>query len=284
MLSEVLRSRLSSLRRGHGHPVHAPADPAEPRGIGSPARFSSSLSECFPEGAMCQTPHGEVFACDVSLREIHSEADSLVRAHLATFERAAEQAEGTALPHHLELLRCASPERTALIDTETAGFHGRPLFLIGLVRYHRGDLTLTQYFARDYAQEAALLGQFADLLPQIDLLISFNGKAFDWPFIRDRMVYHRLRFQPSFAHLDLLHPSRRRWRAELPNCQLKTLERHLCGRWRSGDIPSHEIPQRYHSYVREQDARFIAPVFHHNRLDLITMIELLIALTGGVRA
>jgi hypothetical protein len=143
---------------------------------------------------------------------------------------------------------------------------------------------LTQYFARDYAQEAALLAQFADLLPRVNLLVSFNGKAFDWPFIRDRMVYHRLRFHASFEHLDLLHLSRQRWRGQLPNCQLKTLERYLCGRWRNGDIPSHEIPQRYHSYVREQDARLIAPVFHHNRLDLITMIELLVALTDGERA
>jgi uncharacterized protein YprB with RNaseH-like and TPR domain len=230
---------------------------------------------------MCQTPYGDVFACDVSLKEIYSEASDLVEAYVGVFTRAAEQLGADGLPQHVELLGRATPHTTALIDTETAGFHGRPLFLIGLVRYDGDDLILTQYFARDYTQEAALLGQFASLLPQVDLMISFNGKAFDWPFIRDRMVYHRLRTESSFAHLDLLHPSRRRWRAQLPNCQLKTLERHLCGRWRSGDVPSHEIPQRYHCYVREQDARVIAPVFHHNRLDLITMVELLVALSSG---
>ena len=280
MLSEALKLRLSSLRRG-------PVQPTRPRASAGPrsaapgtARLSSSLSECFPEGVVRQTAQGELFACDVPLREIHSDAGRLVEAYAAAFGGVPEGGRNEHLPHHVELLQRAAPKRAALIDTETAGFHGRPLFLIGMVRYQRNDLVLSQYFARDYTQEAALLQQFADLLPQVDLLISFNGKAFDWPFIRDRMVYHRLRFQPSFAHLDLLHPSRRRWRAQLPNCQLKTLERHLCGRWRSGDIPSHEIPQRYHSYVREQDARIIAPVFHHNRLDLITMVELLVALAG----
>jgi uncharacterized protein YprB with RNaseH-like and TPR domain len=281
MLSEVLKLRLSSLRRGHAEPTGGRTGLATACADASVARVSSDLAECFPEGVMCQTPYGDVFACDVSLKEIYSEASDLVEAYVGVFTRAAEQLGADGLPQHVELLGRATPHTTALIDTETAGFHGRPLFLIGLVRYDGDDLILTQYFARDYTQEAALLGQFASLLPQVDLMISFNGKAFDWPFIRDRMVYHRLRTESSFAHLDLLHPSRRRWRAQLPNCQLKTLERHLCGRWRSGDVPSHEIPQRYHCYVREQDARVIAPVFHHNRLDLITMVELLVALSSG---
>jgi len=33
--------------------------------------------------------------------------------------------------------------------------------------------------------------------------------------------------------------------------------------------------------VRGQDARLIAPIFHHNRLDLMAMMELLIALVEG---
>jgi hypothetical protein len=242
------------------------------------------LADCFPEGEVCQTSHGEVFACEAPLHEIHSDAAGLRDRYFSAFEAVARRRGDGSLPRNLALLGASDPQTTALIDTETAGFHGRPLFLIGMVGCKGGDLVLTQYFARDYAQEAALLAQFADLLPRVNLLVSFNGKAFDWPFIRDRMVYHRLRFHASFEHLDLLHLSRQRWRGQLPNCQLKTLERYLCGRWRNGDIPSHEIPQRYHSYVREQDARLIAPVFHHNRLDLITMIELLVALTDGERA
>ena len=281
MLSEVLKLRLSALHRGHGEPSEGRASRGIPRDVGSQPHCSSDLAQCFPEGVVQETPRGEVFACEVPLKEIHSNASDVVEGYLGVFARAVGQLAVDGLPQHVQLLGKATPLTTALIDTETAGFHGRPLFLIGLARYDGDDLVLTQYFARDYTQEAALLGQFADLLPRVDLLISFNGKAFDWPFIRDRMVYHRLRTESSFAHLDLLHPSRRRWRAQLPNCRLQTLERHLCGRWRRGDVPSHEIPERYHRYVREQDARFIAPVFHHNRLDLIAMVELLVALSSG---
>ena len=274
MASEVLKERLSSLRRGQ-------SPSAGVRRAGPPLR--SDLGECFPEGAVCETSQGQIFTCEIPLREIHSDASRLTGSYLAAFESAAAAPEGKSLPRHLDLLRLARPATTALIDTETAGFHGRPLFLVGMVRWDGKDLLLSQCVARDYSEEAGVLAQLAELLPRIELLISFNGKAFDWPFVRDRMIYHRLPCQPSFAHLDLLHPSRRRWRSELPNCKLQTLERYLSGRWRSGDLPSADIPQRYHDFVREQDARLIAPVFHHNRLDLITMIELLVALAGGDR-
>jgi len=272
MLSEALKERLSSLRRGQTQPSRARwARPA----------LTTQLADCFPEGAVRSTRYGEVFVCEPALREAYSDAARLTAAYLAAFEEGHRRPDKSGAGSYLELLRAASPAGTVLIDTETAGLHGRPLFLIGLVRWQGEELVLTQYFAQDYSREPAVLGQLAELLPGIELLVSFNGKAFDWPLVRDRMTYHRLRCRPAFAHLDLLHPSRRRWRAQLPNCKLRTLEQYLCGRWRSGDIPSHEIPQRYHDFVREQDARLIAPVFHHNRLDLITMVELLVALSEG---
>jgi len=272
MLTEDLKRRISALRRGEVAPGEARV---------TTRRLGSELRDHFPEGEVCTTPRGEVFACHVPLSGLVAEAGRLAEAYHAVFRCARRLAEEGALAPHLAPLAEAEAAGTVLIDTETAGFHGRPLFLIGLLRCVEGELVLSQYFARDYAQEAALLSQFADLLPEIALLVSFNGKAFDWPFVRDRMVYHRLDCEAEFAHLDLLHSSRRRWRSRLPNCRLQTLERYLCGRWRSGDIPGAEIPQRYHDFVREQEARLISPIFHHNRLDLITMVEILVALVGG---
>ena len=275
MVSEELKRRLSSLRRGEAGPRgEVKAKTARLR------RPSADLLEHFPEGSVCETEHGQVFRWEGALGQLYFEAGQLTDRYLAAFHKAARLADKQALPAYLEPLVGAEAEGAALIDTETAGLHGRPLFMVGLAQYEQGGLVLRQYFARSYAEEAALLQEFASLLPRVKLLISFNGKAFDWPFVRDRMIYHRLACRASFAHLDLLHPSRRRWRAELPDCKLKTLEQYLCGRWRSGDIPGEEIPQQYHDFVRAQDARLIAPVFHHNRMDLITMIELVVALVG----
>lgn len=276
MVSEELKRRLSRLRRAEARPGRCSAE------LSRRARWRhADLQERFREGSVCRTARGEVFVRETGLREVYSDAEHVIERYVGAFQKAAELAEEGALPRHLEPLTEADVGAAALIDTETAGLHGRPLFMVGLGRYRDEDLVLTQYFARNYAEEAGLLDRLASLLPELKLLISFNGKAFDWPFIRDRMVYHRLSCGAAFAHLDLLHPSRRRWRARLPNCKLQTLERYLCGRWRAGDIPGDQIPQRYHDFVREQDARLIAPIFHHNRLDLITMTELLAALLGS---
>ncbi len=275
MVVEELRRRISALQRG-GAPPRPPDEGDE-----APPRSLSELTDHFPEGAVCRNDRGEVFCCEVALSDIYSGARSLLPRYLRVFDRARQIAGDEQRARFMGALAEAEPHSAAFIDTETAGLHGRPLFLVGLVRYRDGELVLTQYFARHYAEEAELLSRLAALMPELKLLVTFNGKAFDWPFVRDRMVYHRVECDPSFAHLDLLHPSRRRWRSELPNCKLQTLERYLSGHWRSGDIPSDQIPQRYHDFVREQDARVIAPIFHHNRLDLIAMMQLLIALVEG---
>ena len=57
-------------------------------------------------------------------------------------------------------------------------------------------------------------------------LVTFNGKSFDVPFVRERAVAHRLTPPPHLTHVDLLHASRRRWRDRVPNCKLTTLERN----------------------------------------------------------
>ncbi|HVP70926.1 MAG TPA: ribonuclease H-like domain-containing protein, partial [Gemmatimonadaceae bacterium] len=84
-------------------------------------------------------------------------------------------------------------------------------------------------------------------------------------------------------HLDLLHHSRRRWKSELSDCRLQTLERHVCRRLRSGDVPGEEVPGLYHDYVRRGDPYRLIPGFHHNLLDVITMGEILRALGAGLR-
>jgi hypothetical protein len=78
--------------------------------------------------------------------------------------------------------------------------------------------------------------------------------------------------------VDLLHAARRRWKTALPDCRLQTLELHVCGRRRFGDVPSEEVPGLYHDFVRRGDPYRLIPVFHHNLLDVVTMAEILSAL------
>jgi uncharacterized protein YprB with RNaseH-like and TPR domain len=172
------------------------------------------------------------------------------------------------------------PEGALFVDTETAGLGGNMIFMLGAMRLRENDLKVTQVFARDYGEERALLDEWVNLLMDASFVVSFNGKSFDLPMLRDRLGLHGIAAPDTPVHLDLLHHARRRWRNVLPDCRLQTLEWKICGRRRAGDIPGEEIPGVYHRYVRTGDASDILTVFHHNALDLVTLVDIAVALTA----
>ena len=174
-----------------------------------------------------------------------------------------------------------SPEQALFFDTETTGLGGNMVFMLGVMRIAGGDVRLSQVFARDYREERELLDVWVDMLADSGMLVSFNGKSFDMPVLRDRLGLHHVTKPPEPPHLDLLHHSRRRWREVLPDCRLQTIEWKICGRRRSGDIPGEEIPGVYHRFVRTGEAADILTVFHHNALDLITLADIALALAGS---
>jgi uncharacterized protein YprB with RNaseH-like and TPR domain len=223
------------------------------------------------------TAHGELLIWEKRLAEIWSQASTVAQGLWAGLHGPGSQVSASA---ELEPLVHTAPSRIAWVDIESAGFMGRPIFLVGVMRPRDGELVITQFLARDYSQERALLAEFAAFAARLQVLVTFNGKCFDLPFLRERMAYHRVKGGPEMECVDLLWAARRRWRGKLPDCRLQTLERHLCRRLRPGDIPSALIPQRYHDFVRSQDASLIAPVMRHNRLDLLTMAELSVLLLG----
>ncbi len=161
------------------------------------------------------------------------------------------------------------------MDIETTGLSSSPLFLIGIMVWTDDGFLVRQFFARNYAEEAAVIATFLDLCRESKLLVTFNGKTYDYPYIRNRSAANGLQFGLDLAHVDLLHESRRIWKHSLPDCKLQTLEAHICGRHRFGDIPGSEIPQAYHDYVRTNDARQMVSALEHNMLDLVTLADLM---------
>ena len=175
-------------------------------------------------------------------------------------------------------LSAAGLSRALFLDLETGGLASSPVFLAGTMHWNGEDFVLRQYFARHYGEEAALLRAIDEQARGFDFLVTFNGKSYDAPFLAGRAVVHGLRVALPARHLDLLHPSRRRWKERLADFRLTTLEFHVCRRRRSGDVPGEEVPGLYHDYVRNGDPYRLIPVFHHNMLDVITMAEILGAL------
>jgi uncharacterized protein YprB with RNaseH-like and TPR domain len=167
-------------------------------------------------------------------------------------------------------------ESVCFLDIETTGLSPTTyLFLIGLMYFTDGQFVMEQVFARNYAEEAAVLKYVRKRLSRFESLVTYNGASFDIPFIETRLA--ALRGQPlqPIASVDLLYTARKLYRGVLPNCRLGTVEHHIRGIDRTGDIPGAQIPGVYHEYVRTGDARAMKNVLYHNRMDLFTMAMLI---------
>lgn len=168
-----------------------------------------------------------------------------------------------------------APEDIIFLDLETTGLNTGNVFLVGAMLWLDGQLTVEQFFARDYAQERAIVSLFHQAALGRKLLVTFNGKTFDLPYLRVRAAACRIPFEPAWGHLDLLHVSRKSWGRRFGDCKLQTLERHVCRRFRHDDIPGSAIPDAYHEFVRTGNAVHMVTVLHHNLLDLLTLAELM---------
>jgi uncharacterized protein YprB with RNaseH-like and TPR domain len=170
-------------------------------------------------------------------------------------------------------------------DLETTGLSGGAgtyAFLVGCAWFDGdGSFVVRQFVLARPSDERPLLEAVADEFARAGALVSFNGRTFDAPLLESRCQYHRMPWAgAALPHLDVLHPARRFWRETGPGalaeagCSLAALERQVIGAHRRGDVPGLEIPSRYFTFLRSGDARPLAPVLEHNRLDLLSLAAL----------
>jgi uncharacterized protein YprB with RNaseH-like and TPR domain len=172
------------------------------------------------------------------------------------------------------------PRRLCFFDTETtglAGGAGTRAFMVGLARFERDGLAITQYTTATMAAEAAMLEALLADLADAPILVSYNGRSYDRPLLSTRLKLARLPDPlAALPHLDLLHPTRRRWRGVLPNCRLSTVERQWLGIVREHDLPGSEAPAAWLSYLRGGSAALLRRVGEHNAQDLASLAALLL--------
>src|SRR5438445_5756541 len=169
------------------------------------------------------------------------------------------------------------PEKWLFLDTESTGLAGGTgtyAFLIGLAWWDAGGLQAEQFFMRDFAEEHSVLQELSQRVAERPVLVTFNGKSFDWPLLENRFTMTRSIAVPKLAaHLDLLHPARALWKLRLGSVRLVELERHVLdaprlGWHRENDVSSALIPQFYFDYLRGGPAEPLAAVVRHNQMDL----------------
>ena len=169
------------------------------------------------------------------------------------------------------------PSKWLFLDTETTGLAGGTgtyAFLIGVAWWEAGGLQIEQFLMRDFTEEYSLLQELAERIKERSVLVTFNGKSFDWPLLENRFAMTRSIAAPKLAaHLDLLHPARALWKLRLGSVRLAELERCVLdarrlGWHRGDDIESAVIPQYYFDYLRGGPAQPIVGIVRHNQLDL----------------
>ena len=165
-----------------------------------------------------------------------------------------------------------NPDHWLFLDTETtglAGGSGTYAFLVGVGWWEGGGLEIEQFFMRECSEERALLLALRERILERPVLITFNGKSFDWPLLETRYRMSRKISVPTpRVHLDFLHPARTLWRLRLGSVRLSELESHVLGWDRGCDVLTDLIPRIYFDFIRGGPPERLIPVFHHNQMDL----------------
>jgi hypothetical protein len=267
---EVIQEQLAELRRrvaridrkyasAGGSAIVRPRE-----GVATSRQFIQDLMS----GEVVRTPLGEHFETE-RLWERHRRHGSVDISDLA--ELPEDLLDGLSEG----AIALSQPTRWAFLDTETTGLAGGTgtyAFLIGVGSIEPAGFRVRQFFMRDYGEEASLLSRLAEHLAQFDVLITYNGKAYDQPLLETRFRMMRARHPfDRMEHLDLLFGARRLWKLRLESCRLVDLENRILGVERQGDLPGEMIPYCYFEFLRTKQAFDLVPIFHHNAIDILSL-------------
>lgn len=173
------------------------------------------------------------------------------------------------LLHHLAGF-CNSDEDFAIIDIETLGLSERPIILLGIAHPSKDRVFTKQYLLRDIQDEASAIWSVISQIESNHSIVSYNGRSFDIPYIKQRLAYYGLDASLENPHFDLLHFTRRALRHKLKDCRLDTVESYL-GIKRDIDIPGALVPQFYDTYLKTENIGPLVAIVEHNKQDLVSL-------------
>lgn len=183
--------------------------------------------------------------------------------------------------HHPLSTAGTSASDLIFFDTETTGLHGgagNTIFLLGVGRILQDRVIVKQYFLPGPESEIALYHGFLGEVGEMKNLVTYNGKAFDWPQVKTRhtLLRNLLPKLPAFGHYDLLHGARRLWKDTLESCRLSMVEKEILQFERKDDTPGYLAPLLYFDYLKDKNPLTMKGVFEHNEWDILSLISLYI--------
>ena len=158
----------------------------------------------------------------------------------------------------------------AIVDIETLGLSERPIILLGIAKPTKTCVCTSQFLLRDIQDEPSAIWALVSQLEHNSSLITFNGRSFDIPYIKQRLAYYGLDACLDNPHFDVLHFTRRALRHKLSDCRLETVEKYI-GIEREINIPGALVPHFYDTYLRTKNVGPLVAIVEHNKQDLLTL-------------
>jgi uncharacterized protein YprB with RNaseH-like and TPR domain len=268
----LLRERLEQLssRPVEPRPLEPRVEPLCPQPPPEPQNLPVTRSN---------TPHGTLYVSERRLDWEHSHgtgrlACAMQAAPHAVAELALDDSFGA-----------VDPRRMLYLDTETTGLSagaGILPFLIGVGFFADGAFRVEQSLLIHVGHEAPMLHRLSERLADASAIVTYNGKAFDWPLLRNRFVLNRMTLPEKRPHLDLLHCARRVFKFRLDSVRLVDVEAQVLDFVREGDVEGRAIPELYWESLRSGDGSLLAPVLEHNANDVIALAAMVGKLARGL--
>lgn len=173
-----------------------------------------------------------------------------------------------------EIFKKYKMDTIAYLDIEATGFdmeHDK-IVLISLGYYlNEGQFKIIQYFAESTCDEVSLLKELKKAMSSFDRWCSYNGTAFDEPFIVRKMNRFNLGFRLPSEHIDLFRIIRPFYKKMgMKSCSLKSVEQ-FSGIKRQDEINGAKSVEIYNEYLVKHDEKLKEILMLHNYEDVVNL-------------
>lgn len=168
--------------------------------------------------------------------------------------------------------------KVCFMDIETTGFSRKynHIILIGLLYTNNSKTEIIQFLGNDEKDEKNLLCDFIRYVSDFEVMITFNGDAFDIPFINCRLVHHSIDYQiKNIQSIDMLKIIRNKKNLlGLEKYNLKSIEK-LLGINREDTISGKESVEMYYKYIKTKNNNIKDIILRHNYEDIYNLPKIM---------
>ncbi|MCH4889422.1 hypothetical protein EZV73_17710 [Acidaminobacter sp. JC074] len=162
-----------------------------------------------------------------------------------------------------------------ILDIETTGLSPKytQVILVGIIYKDENKWLLTQIFCDHRSEEHELLKALQNYIKEDHMLITYNGYAFDIPYLNKRYKAHKMDYQINDSiNFDLYRVIRSsKKELNLESYKLKNIEEYL-GIYREDQISGKESVALYDRYEHEPSEELRDIILLHNSDDIEYMI------------